>query len=172
MNTNTTRRIFLTLALLLPLSWAFAADLSATPAPTVDAALEQALGVMRSNEDVASKEYATVIISTPDGFTIAPIVKGENDNFALTVSLHKGERIVAILHTHPGTNQSTRLFSSQDVAMAKQLGVPSYIYLVKEGVAKVYMPGKDVTAFQRNGKFDATEISEGHAVASLTGKSL
>jgi hypothetical protein len=106
----------------------------------LETALSAAITDMRSMPD-QTKEYATALIQTDERIIYAPIVAGDNDSFKLSVSLHKGDKIVALLHTHPGTNSSTRMFSPQDISMAQQLKVPSYIYLITDGTTMRYAPG-------------------------------
>lgn len=127
---------------------------------------ESLLSLSRSavlaQEDFASREYATCFIASSDGVVRAsPLIRGENDSFKLVVSLHKGDRIIALFHSHPGSNSSTRQFSAQDVATAKQLNVPSYIYLIKDGVFKQYIPFRNSTDIQRGGD----ETASGHVVS-------
>lgn len=159
---NTTRRFLLTLALLLP-SLAFGADLPA-PLATVDAALDEALSAMLAKDSIATKEYATAIIETPAGFIYAPIVQGDDDRFTLKVSLHKTDRIVALLHTHPGNGDKNHVFSGPDIEMADALNVPSYIYIVETSQVKVYATGKDRVS-TLNGRLVGSKMSPGRVVS-------
>jgi hypothetical protein len=99
-----------------------------------------------------SIEYAAVIIRKADGSVInSPLVQGSNDTFKLTIGLHKGDSLCALVHSHPGTNHSASLFSAPDVAMAIQLNVVSYIYIVARDSIRVFTPNKDSVTLGHNG---------------------
>lgn len=153
------RNLVLGLVILLSAFSSRATDM----ATTQEEALSRALAVMLAKPDQA-KEYATAIIQSPEGFMFAPIVCGDGDSFSLKVALHKSQRIVALLHTHPGTGGANHYFSPQDVAMAQQLSVPSFIYIVETEQAKEFVPGQDRLSSSLNGRLTTNHIALGRGV--------
>jgi hypothetical protein len=116
---------------------------------------------IKAQANQSSIEYAAVIVRKADSSVISsPLVMGSNDTFKLTVGLHKGDSICALVHSHPGTNSSAQLFSAPDVAMAKQLNVASYIYLVASDTLKAFVPAKDSVTLGRN----STDTAQGHII--------
>jgi hypothetical protein len=115
-------------------------------ADTQDEALGEALSAIVKQDHLYSNEYATAIIKTASGYMFAPLTKGDDDSFTLRVSLHKGDKLVALLHSHPGDNKSTEIFSRNDVEVATKMNLPSYIYIVKSKQVKEYIPGTDVVS--------------------------
>lgn len=90
-----------------------------------------------------SHERATVIVCEQERCAALPDSRQNEGNFRLHVSLRPGERIAAILHTHPSDHVAwdrSEEFSPEDREMANHLGVPSYVYFAKLKQVRVYEP--------------------------------
>src|SRR6185437_1870011 len=88
-------------------------------------------------------EIAGLIIQTSNGnyrFTIP--VRGEKDHFSLIVKVYPGERLAALYHTHPmcDDHKTDVMFSPDDVAVARQFNIPSYIWVGFDSSMRVYLP--------------------------------
>lgn len=92
----------------------------------------------------ADQESAGLIMQHPNGqyFYTAPIPSQQHDHFALRAAVQKGWKIAGIYHTHPGNDADGQLFSPDDLQMATQLKVPSYIKFMKDGAIRKYIPGQ------------------------------
>jgi hypothetical protein len=69
------------------------------------------------------------------------VTSGEpgHDAFRLRVRISSGERLVALWHTHGEPGYARELFSPADTALAKRLGVASYL-TTPAGETRVYVP--------------------------------
>jgi proteasome lid subunit RPN8/RPN11 len=142
---NTTRRMILTLALLLPFSpVAVAAD--APPAAIADL-----LAACQGSAGYAKLECAAAVVTDGSGFKVTPLAFGDEYNFKMTIQVPKGERIVALFHTHTGRDPRADVFSDNDVATSERLGVPSYIYVLRTGMLREYKPNGRHYVAQNNG---------------------
>lgn len=68
------------------------------------------------------------------------------DSFRFKVKLVKGEKLVAIWHTHGRRHPVHRFFSASDVTTAHKLGLPFYL-ADYTGSLKVYDPAREVAGF-------------------------
>lgn len=88
-------------------------------------------------------ENATVIVCQAENCTALPASRQNEGNFRLHVPLKTGERIAAIIHTHPTSGvvwDRSEEFSADDKQIADSLRVPSYVYFVKLHQIRVYEP--------------------------------
>lgn len=111
---------------------------------TVDEAASAAFGRLIPN---VSTEQAGVIYKTPEGkfaYSI-PTTQNKKDDFALKAIQGNGQTLAGIFHTHPGNDDFGQVFSPHDIAIAKQLALPSYVQFLKDGAIRSYIPGKTST---------------------------
>jgi hypothetical protein len=91
-------------------------------------------------------EQAAIIFQGPDGLyrhsTVAP--QHDHDNFSLVTRIPEGHHLAAIVHSHPGSDAYGQVFSTNDLAVADRLKVPSFIRFSNEQIRK-YVPGKTST---------------------------
>lgn len=89
-------------------------------------------------------ESAGVIYKGPDGKYARSVATTQKlrDGFALKTQTQKGDSLAGIWHVHPGDDAEGQVFSPNDIAMAKQLNVPSYVLFQKDGSIRKYVPGK------------------------------
>jgi proteasome lid subunit RPN8/RPN11 len=94
--------------------------------------------------DHGNTESAGLLLQHPNGqyFHTTPITSLEHDHFALRAALQKGWKIAGIYHTHPGDDADGQVFSPNDLQVAAQLKVPSYIRFLKDGAVRKYVPGQ------------------------------
>jgi len=90
------------------------------------------------------QESAGLLMQHPNGqyFSTTPIPSQQHDHFALRAMVQKGWKIAGIYHTHPGNDADGQLFSPDDLQVAAQLKVPSYIKFMKDGAIRKYVPGQ------------------------------
>jgi hypothetical protein len=87
-------------------------------------------------------EQATVVVCAEECRAL-PASRQNEGNFRLYVQLKPGERIAAIVHTHPSSNvmwDESEKFSPDDKQMADSMHVPSYVYFAKLNQVRVYEP--------------------------------
>lgn len=91
-----------------------------------------------------SQESAGLLMQHPSGqyFYTTPIPSQQHDHFALRAAVQQGWKIAGIYHIHPGNDADGQLFSPDDLQMAAQLKVPSYIKFMKDGAIRKYVPGQ------------------------------
>lgn len=96
------------------------------------------------------QESAGLIMQHPSGqyYYTAPIPSQQHDHFALRAAVQQGWKIAGIYHTHPGNDADGQLFSPDDLQMASQLKVPSYIKFMKDGAIRKYIPGQTASSNQ------------------------
>jgi Domain of unknown function (DUF4329)/Prokaryotic homologs of the JAB domain len=58
---------------------------------------------------------------------------GNGHEVTLHIRIPHGAHLVALYHTHPGSQSSNEDFSEADISVAKQLKVPSYILATRSG---------------------------------------
>lgn len=111
---------------------------------TTDEAAKAAFGRLTPGD----LEQAGVIYQMPDGkyaYSI-PTTQQQRDHFELRASTGDSQKLAAIFHTHPGDDTNAQYFSPNDIAIAKQLAVPSYVQFLKDGSMRSYTAGKTPTS--------------------------
>lgn len=113
------------------------------------AALDEALPISAET----GHEYAGALYVIDGCYSYTPPqTSGEKKDVAITITLPKGAQLAGIYHTHPHSPYA-HLFSPNDVAAARALGVPSYIGLVSDSSMRVFEPSKDARRVARNGTY-------------------
>lgn len=97
--------------------------------------------------DPQHHEWAGVIVEQDGkyGYTIPQ--RGEEDQFSITVRLLPSQKLAAIYHTHPDDTSdpdATDMFSPQDIAIARQLNLPSFIWVQAAQHVREFIPGEPV----------------------------
>jgi hypothetical protein len=112
---------------------------------SVDVAATQALRSVINLTDC--REYAGAIIEQAGVYTYTTPVASHKDTFTLRLTLTRGMHLAAIYHTHPRCNAGaeTLVFSPNDVTVAKQLHVPSYIGAAYDHSVRRFDPATDKT---------------------------
>lgn len=121
----------------LALSGATGAYAAATQ---MDAAAQAATRVCLRQAWVRTHECAIGVVAMGDVLRLSEPTEGDGVAFKLRVGLGVGERLVAILHTHPGRDARADVFSDDDERIAERLAVPSYIYVMRSGALRLYSP--------------------------------
>jgi hypothetical protein len=87
-------------------------------------------------------EVAGAVIESAGLYRASELAYGNDDRVKLVVRLAGGEHIVAVFHTHPSCERrgSPSLFSAADVAMARSLGVPSFLGVLGKAQVRLFMP--------------------------------
>jgi hypothetical protein len=106
-----------------------------------------AKSVLDTLTDDSRGEQAGVILQSPDGkyYSTTPIASADHNHFGMRVQLQKGWKISGIYHTHPGNDDLGQYFSTNDLAVAESLKVPSYIRFQSDGSVRKYTPGQTKT---------------------------
>lgn len=101
-----------------------------------------------------------------------PVSNGDTGHIAFKAALPKGSRLAAIYHTHPSSEENSRMFSWDDVAEAKKLNLNSYIGVVGDGTIRFFDPLKTPTyAFQIPGtRMSPGRVSDGVIIATIVNK--
>jgi hypothetical protein len=110
-------------------------------------------------------ENAGFIVQNADGkFAYSsPVTQNNHDSFSLRAQIQQGHRLVGLYHTHPGTDSDASLFSPDDVNVANQLKVPSYIMTPEDGIVRRYTPGKSAT-FDTHARGVSSKASQGEVI--------
>lgn len=91
-------------------------------------------------------ETAGVVFKDPAGqFLCSTTVPGSADHFEFRVGVPRGVSLGAILHSHPGKDAYGQVFSPDDIKMANQLKLPSYVRFMDANDTRVYRPGVTAT---------------------------
>jgi hypothetical protein len=100
-----------------------------------------------------SRETGGAIFQNAQGEYCYSIPVGANsaNHFQLRAQSTPAQKVVGIYHTHPDVGSEGGSFSPDDVNVANQLKLPSYIRALKDGTVKRYEPG--VTKTQSVGTF-------------------
>ena len=130
----------------------------------IDGSAEHALSGVANPE----QEQAGVILRSPEGkyFYTSPTTSPHHDSFEIRVMLQKGWQIAGIYHSHPGKDDDGQVFSPQDLQVAQQLNVPSYIKFMKDGAVRKYIPGETPTQNRPDGKFQR-KVASGDALKEI-----
>jgi hypothetical protein len=101
-------------------------------------------------------EYGGAIIQVDNKFYYTyPVTIGDPLKVEFTIKFHHTDKLVGLYHTHPENRSSldvcdTTRFSNEDIVMARQLKVPSYIWVEKTNSYRVFLPGQSITSLIRN----------------------
>lgn len=108
-------------------------------------------------------EFAGVLFQNARGkYQYSTLIPGDHDNFKLSAQVPKGSKIAAIVHSHPGEDDVGQVFSPNDIQIANQLKVPSYVHFLKSGSTRKYVPGKTATRFlNSSSRLDRPRVADG-----------
>jgi hypothetical protein len=112
------------------------------------------------------QEHAGVILRNPQGkYELSTSAPGDHDNFSIAAQIPKGYSLAAILHNHPGDDDMGNVFSPNDLAVAKQLKVPSYVGFSKDGSIRRYTAGETQTrSLQMPGERNTVKVADGDPI--------
>lgn len=99
-----------------------------------------------------------------------PVGNERNRRFKLRAQSTPAQKLAGIYHTHPpeGAEEQSQYFSHDDINMAEQLKMASYIKVLRDGAVKKFEPGTTRTKKLVGGKTGAL-YSEGEPVRSEPG---
>lgn len=108
---------------------------------SIETIARAALQACASMPDSKRVEYGGAILKGEHGYRVTEPVRGSDHDVAYTFALHRGETIVALYHSHTGTQTIDEYFSWRDVQNADQLNVPSYIVIPgRANAVHLYQP--------------------------------
>lgn len=112
-----------------------------SPTDAACAALNS-VGDIKSSDD----EHAGVVLKGPDGkYYHTGMMPAQEEHFGLTVQAGKGWSLAGIYHTHPYHDEMSQYFSPNDIDVANQLNVPSFIRFGQENAIRQFIPKKTPT---------------------------
>jgi proteasome lid subunit RPN8/RPN11 len=131
--------------------------------PAFDNLDQAAHEVSRDFGKLPKVEQSAALFQRPDGkFSYsAAVTNSDHDNFGMRVQLPKGTQLAAIVHSHPGHDDLGQYFSSNDIDIANQLKVPSYIRFLRDDSIRKYVPGQTST---QNLRGYGTHVATGDAL--------
>lgn len=156
-------KTLLTLALALFVTIVHATELSIVketiPYASIDEAAKAAITNIFATTSESSNEWAGVIVQIGNQyFYTCPVNSGEFATFNIRVAFPTNGKLVALYHSHPGTEYSGEYFSPSDVQIATELKLPSYIGVETSHNIHRFVPGKDPTSAYTN---SISHISQG-----------
>ena len=109
-------------------------------------------------------EQSAALFKRPDGKYIYSdaVTNSDHDNFGMRIQLPKGTTLAGIVHSHPGNDDLGQYFSSNDIDVANQLKVPSYIRFLRDDSIRRYTPGQTSTGNLRG---YGTHIAKGDPIS-------
>lgn len=106
---------------------------------TLDAAARALSGKFNKK---SGNETAGMLFKDPDGkYRYSVTAPGSEDKFELHIAVPKGYSVAGIVHSHPGIDERGQVFSPNDLDIAHQLKVPSYVNFLKDDSMRRYTPG-------------------------------
>lgn len=118
----------------------------ATPdpnSPAFDSPDDAADAVSKSFGSTPDQEQAALIFRRPDGKNVYSTTSVHaHDEFEMHAQVPKGYALSGIVHSHPTGDDTRQFFSPPDLAVAKQLKVPSYIRFNNDASIKKFEAGK------------------------------
>jgi hypothetical protein len=126
-----------------------------------DEAAKAALTEIFTTNSETSNEFAGVIVQMNGKyFYTCPVSSGETSSFSVRAAIPHNGKIVAIFHNHPGHEYSQlEYFSPNDVQVAKEMNLTSYIGVNASHNIHKFVPGKSVVSAFYNG--GASAIPDG-----------
>lgn len=110
---------------------------------TADQAADALSKKMNGDVRTTAGEKAGVLFLGADGkFRYSTTIDGRDDNFALAAQVPADHRMAGIVHTHPGKETTSQVFSPNDLNIAHQLKLPSYVHFLNDGSTRKYVPGQ------------------------------
>lgn len=94
-----------------------------------------------------SVEQAGVLYKNTAGkFGYSIPTSQKDESFKLRAVNTPEQTLAGIFHTHPGTDSLGQVFSPNDIQIAQQLTMPSYVQFMKDGSIRSFTPGKTRTS--------------------------
>lgn len=95
----------------------------------------------------SAPERIAVILKRPDGQYVPSTVAVSDSGHSsqLRVAVPKGHALAGLVHSHPGDDDTSLQFSDDDLNVADQLKVPSYVRFAKDDNIRKYVPGESKT---------------------------
>lgn len=114
-------------------------------------------------------EQAGAIFQNPEGLYAysLPVTMRDRDNFAFDVHNSAERKLAAFWHTHPPDmgGDDSGFFSPNDLNVANQLNIPSYIQFLADNSLRRYIPKKTRTFTRRvAGSMAPIRVSRGDEV--------
>src|SRR5262245_59477351 len=138
-----------------------ASALATNDAGSYDSAQDAAIAGLRSIND-STAEFGGGVLYNPAtqkyAYTL-PVGSGNGEHFAARVQVPQGWQLQALYHTHPKGPEST-VFSADDVDMAGQLKMPSYILPLQDNKVRKFDPAS--SAIVKNSRDPTRKIGRAH----------
>lgn len=129
------------------------ADKDAGSYDSAEAAAVAALAALRSGDKHVERGGGVLYNPQTDKYAFTqPVGQLSDAHFQASIAVPQGWQLKSIYHSHPQGPESTR-FSSDDVAMAKQLGIPSYILAHYDDRIRLFDPATSAVTRSPNGSF-------------------
>lgn len=132
---------------------------------TYDSANAAAIAGLRSITEEQAELGGGVLFNPKTGkyaYT-QPVGQGKGAHFSAAISVPAGWQLKALYHTHPKGDNST-WFSQDDISMAHQLKLPSYILPRADNKIRMFEPGKTPVTRGSGSQSDPHEYSTGSDV--------
>lgn len=113
-----------------------------------------------------ASETAGMLFKDADGkYVYSTTTPGSADHFELRAAFPQGVSLGAIVHSHPGKDSYGQVFSPDDLKMADQLKLPSYVRFLDANDTRVYRPGVTPTEkMQLAGTLFGAKVAKGDAL--------
>lgn len=131
--------------------------------PAFDSLDQAAHEVSKDFGKLPKVEQSAALFKREDGKYIysAAVTNSDHDNFGMRVQFPKGMTLAGIVHSHPGEDDLGQYFSPNDIDIANQLKVPSYIRFLRDDSIRRYTPGQTATTNLRG---YGTHVAQGDAL--------
>jgi hypothetical protein len=131
---------------------------------SADDAARAALTEIFDSVTTNSNEMAGVIVQIGSKFFYTePVGSSEYGHFNVRASYPKNAKVVAIYHDHPGIEKLAEFFSIDDVNVAMELNLVSYIGIVDSHNIRRFTPGKSAR-ISASGSLTSAKYSAGSVI--------
>lgn len=145
-------------------------------APTYDSLDQAAHEISKNFAQQPQIEQSAALFKTPAGYqTSAVVTNSDHDNFGMRVQLPQGVTLAGIIHGHPGNDELAGYFSPNDINVANQLKVPSYIRFLSDNSLRRFTPGQTKINYMMGAKVargDGIKLPESGAPAQKLASAL
>ena len=122
--------------------------------PTMDDAARVGLIKALRSTKKDRNEWGGIIFQDPKGnyYSVDPMTSNNPYQVEMKGSPYdKGDKFVAMYHTHPSNDASAAYFSEGDVNAAGKVKRPSYIGVEREDAIRLYQPGDRLKHYDTGG---------------------
>lgn len=128
---------------------------------TYPSADQAAMAALRSIQEKHVETGGAVLFNPQAGHYAytQPVGKNDTGHFSAAVQVPPGWQMAALFHTHPVGARSTE-FSPDDIDMARQLKVPSYILPLYDGKVRSFDPASSPVSKSPQGPFAVGSVVE------------